>query len=227
MSDYLNRNGKSGAGSSLGVILIGVGGLLALSNLGIIGGFGGVIGLIVLGGMGAWLLNQYYGGRKQLWLLLAGFILLGCGAATVTGAYAGAWFLGISGLGFLTAWRDDESRWWAVIPAGTLFTLAAVVVADLSWRWLDGGTVFFLGLAATFLALYLLPRNAQSWALIPAAASGALALLIWGSSGTWMLPILLIALGLYLVRGSGQTGVRYFGYRGGGYGNGTGARRPG
>lgn len=202
MSRFGSNNTRPGGGASLGVILIGLGGLLALSNMGIIGGFGGVVGLIVLGGIGAWLLNQYYSGRRQLWLLLAGYILLGAGAATVTGVHAGAWFLGITGLGFLTAWREDDSRWWAVIPAGTMFTLSAVVVADLWWRWLDGGTVFFLGMAATFLALYVLPRHAQSWALIPAAVSGALALLIWGSSGTWVLPVILIATGLYLVRGT-------------------------
>src|SRR5690554_5160424 len=211
MSNGSNSKGKTGAGSSLGMVLIGVGGLLALSNMGIIGGFGGVVGLLVLAGLGAWLLNQYYTGRKQLWLLIGGFILLGCGAATVTGVNAGAWFLAIAALGFLTAWREDDSRWWAIIPAGTLFTLAAVVVADHSWRWLDGGAVFFLGMAVTFLTLYVLPRHSQSWALIPAAASGALALIVWGSSGSWLLPVLLIVAGLYLVRGNGKIAVRFNG----------------
>ncbi len=209
MSNGSYSKGKTGAGSSLGMVLIGVGGLLALSNMGIIGGFGGVVGLLVLAGLGAWLLNQYYTGRRQLWLLLGGFILLGCGAATVTGVNAGAWFLAISGLGFLTAWREDDSRWWAVIPAGTMFTLAAVVVADNSWRWIDGGAVFFLGMAATFMALHVLPRHAQSWALIPAAACGALALVAWGSSGSWLLPVVLIGVGLYLVRGNGKVTVRF------------------
>src|SRR5690554_2457365 len=188
MNRMTENSGRPGTGSSLGVVLIAVGGLLALSNMGIIGGFGGIVGLLVLGGLGAWLLSQYYGGRRQLWLLIAGFVLLGCGAATVTGDHGGAWFLGITGLGFLTVYREDARRWWAVIPAGTFLTLAAVVMAEMSWRWVNAGTVFFLGMAATFLSLYVLPRHAQSWAIIPAVASAGLALLIWGASGTWVLP---------------------------------------
>ena len=201
-----NRGGRSNE-STLGVVLIGVGGLLALSNMGVIGGMGGIVGLLVLGGLGAWLLSQYYGGRRQLWLLFAGFTLLGCGAATITGEYGGAWFLGITGLGFLTAWRENADRWWAVLPAGTLLTLAAVVVADASTRWISGGAVFFIGMAATFLALYALPRHPQSWAMFPAVASAALALIVWGASGTWTLPVLLIIAGLYMLR-NGVPGSR-------------------
>lgn len=222
----MNNNGftgrGSGSGSTFGLVLIGLGALLLLSNLGIIDGLGGIVGLAILGGIGAWLLNQYHTGRRYLWLLITGYTMLGAAAATVTGAYAGAWFLGITGLGFLSAWRENSQRWWAIIPAGTLLTLAAVVVADQSARWLDGGIVFFAGLAVTFLTLYALPRQAQSWAVFPAAASAGIALLIWGSSGSWLLPIILIGAGLYLMRGGDRTRSGN-----GATGNGTGGRaRP-
>ncbi len=216
----MNGNGKkqcgkvAGNGSSTGLLLIGLGALLLLSNLGIIGGFGNIVGLGILGAMGGFLLHQHYTGRGQMWLLIVGFILLGCAAATVTGQYAGAWFLGIAGLGFLQVWREDERQWWAILPAGTFFTLAAVVVAETSARWPNGGTVFFAGLAVTFLAIYMLPRHAQSWAIIPAVASGGLALLIWGSSGSWLLPLILIGAGLYLVNGSNRTIPRGFNFGG-------------
>lgn len=207
MSQSTQRNGRQSNfnASGLGTLLIAIGGLLLLSNMGIIGGFGGVIGLLLLGGMGAWLLNIYYSDRRQTWLLFLGWIMLGCAAATVTGTYAGAWFLGLSGIGFLQAWRDDENSWWALIPAGTFFTLAAVVLAELSVGWLGGGTVFFAGLAATFLVLYMLPRHSQTWALVPAVGSAVLALIVWGSTGSWILPIVLIGAGLLLLgnRGTG------------------------
>lgn len=220
---HMLRNG--GSSSTFGLILIGLGGMLLLSNLGIIDGFGGIVGLIILGGLGAWLLNQYYSGRRQLWLLIAGFTMLGAAAATVTGAYAGAWFLGVTGFGFLTAWRENDQRWWALVPGGVLLTLAGVVIADQSMRWLDGGIVFFVGLAATFLTLYALPRNAQSWAIFPAAASAGIALLIWGSSGSWLLPLLLIGIGLYMLRGNGNGSGSRFGYGGHGHRQ-AGSARP-
>jgi|GEM_PF-677923 len=203
----MKRNGYfgqgKGSGSTFGLILIGLGALLLLSNLGIIGGMGGVIGLLILGGIGAWLLNQYYTSRQRhQWLLFSGFTILGAAAATVTGDYAGIWFLALTGFGFLTAWRENDSYWWALIPAGTMFTLAGVVFAEQSIGWLDGGVVFFLGMALTFLVIYSLPRHAQSWALFPAAASAALALVVWGASGSWLLPLLLIGAGLYLMRGN-------------------------
>src|SRR5690625_3779158 len=203
----MKRNGYfgqgKGSGSTFGLILIGLGALLLLSNLGIIGGMGGVIGLLILGGIGAWLLNQYYTSRQRhQWLLFSGFTILGAAAATVTGDYAGIWFLALTGFGFLTAWRENDSYWWALIPAGTMFTLAGVVFAEQSIGWLDGGVVFFLGMALTYLVIYSLPRHAQSWALFPAAASAALALVVWGASGSWRLPLLLIGAGLYLMRGT-------------------------
>jgi|SRR5690625_2712209 len=201
MNDKIFTGRGNGTGSTFGLILIGFGALLLLSNLGIIDGLGGIVGLLILGGIGAWLLNQYHIGRRHLWLLFAGYTMLGAAAATVTGPYAGAWFLGITGLGFVSAWRENDTRWWAIIPAGTLLTLAGVVVADQTARWLDGGVVFFAGMAATFLTVYSLPRHGKSWALFPAAASAALALLIWGSTGSWLLPIILIGAGLYLMRG--------------------------
>lgn len=218
-----NRNGgrTAGNGSSLGLILIGLGALLLLSNLGIIGGFGNIVGLAILGAMGGFLLHQHYTGRGQMWLLIVGFILLGCAAATVTGQLAGAWFLGIAGLGFLQVWREDDRQWWALLPGGTFFTLAAVVVAENSTRWLNGGTVFFAGLALTFLALYMLPRYAQSWAIIPAVASAGLALLIWGSTGSWLLPLILIGAGLYIVGGNNRRMPRGFNF------GGSNGRRPG
>jgi len=199
---------KGSAEASLGLVLLGIGTLLLLSNLGIIASIGGVTGLIVFGGLGFWLLSRHYAGerRRHSGLLIAGFVLLGIAAATVGGRFAGAWFLGLSGFGFLAVWRDDARQWWAVIPGGTLLTLAATVLTELSVRWLAPEVVFFTGVALTFLALTALPRHRQSWALIPAAVCGGIALLLWGASGSWLLPVLLIGGGLYLLRTNGRSG---------------------
>lgn len=193
---------KGSAEASLGLVLLGVGTLLLLSNLGIIASIGGVTGLILFGGLGFWLLSRHYAGerRRHSGLLIAGFVLLGIAAATVSGRFAGAWFLALSGFGFLAVWRDDARQWWAVIPGGTLLTLAGTVVTELSVGWLAPEVVFFTGVALTFLSLTALPGHRQSWALIPAAVCGGIALLLWGASGSWLLPVLLIGGGLYLLR---------------------------
>lgn len=206
MSQSTQRNGRRATwnASGLGALLIGIGGLLLLANMGIIRSFGGVIGLLIVGGLGAWLLNIHYTEKRQAWLLFTGWTLLGCAAATVTGSHAGVWFLALSGIGFLQAWREDDRMWWSLMPAGTLFTLAAVTLAEQSVGWLSGGTVFFAGLAATFLAIYMLPRHAQQWALIPAVGSAVMALIVWGSTGSWILPLVLIGTGLWLL---GNRGV--------------------
>src|SRR5699024_802223 len=207
MNDSKNtqRRLTGSAETNLGLVLIAVGGLLLLSNLGIIGSIGGITGLLMFGGLGAWLLAGYYSGRRRnSGTLIAGFILLGIAAATVTGSLGGAWFLALSGFGFLSVWRENAKQWWAVIPGGVLLTLAGTVLTELSVSWLAPEIVFFAGLALTFLALSALPRNAQQWALIPAAISAGIALLLWGASGSWLFPVLLIGTGLYLMRGQSR-----------------------
>jgi len=207
MNDSKNtqRRLTGSAETNLGLVLIAVGGLLLLSNLGIIGSIGGITGLLMFGGLGAWLLAGYYSGRRRnSGTLIAGFILLGIAAATVTGSLGGAWFLALSGFGFLSVWRENAKQWWAVIPGGVLLTLAGTVLTELSVSWLAPEIVFFAGLALTFLALSALPRNAQQWALIPAAISAGIARLLWGASGAWLFPVLLIGTGLYLMRGQSR-----------------------
>jgi len=190
------------AETNLGLVLIAIGGLLLLSNLGIIGSVGGITGLLLFGSIGLWLLSGHYGGRrKNSGTLIAGFVLLGIAAATVTGRLGGVWFLAVSGFGFLSVWRENAKQWWAVIPGGVLLTLAATAFTELQVRFVAPELVFFGGLALTFLALSALPRHAQRWALIPAAVSAGIAFLIWGASGSWLLPLLLIGGGLWLLRG--------------------------
>lgn len=206
MSNKREANSRNNKTYAAGTVLIGAGILMLLANMGILGGIGGIAGLLILGGMGAWLIHEYFNRRRQEWLLIAGFILLGAGAATVTGGLAGAWFLGLAATGFLYVWRENARHWWALIPAGVMYTLTAVVLSDVyrPMQWLDGGVVFFAGIAATFLSLYLLPRHNQTWALIPAAGSAALALVVLGATGSWFVPVLLIGVGLLLIRGDNR-----------------------
>lgn len=66
-------------------------------------------------------------------------------------------------------------RWWALIPAGVLTTLAVVTVAADRFGEFQSVGFFFLGLALTFLLVALLAG--MRWAFWPAAVLGVMGLL--------------------------------------------------
>ncbi|MEJ2667010.1 MAG: hypothetical protein P8Z81_07925, partial [Deinococcales bacterium] len=65
------------------------------------------------------------------------------------------------------------------------------------------------GLAATFLVLYRLPEEPKRWAIYPAVASLVLAVLGLSFGGSWVLPLALVGVGVYLLyrRGEGNGHV--------------------
>ena len=187
--------------TQLGVALVALGLLALFGNLGVFAGLGRLVGLLLFGAAGVIVLRLYRDEPGRLWTLPAGFALLGLAVASLELPWSGGAFLGSIGLGFLAIWLTDHERWWALIPAGVLLTLGVVATYD---EWLGrggdfGGTLFFLGLAATFAALYLLPRVNQSWAIWPALGLGVIALLTMSFQGGWVVPILLIAVGAWLL----------------------------
>ncbi|HOG46363.1 MAG TPA: hypothetical protein PLB78_06930, partial [Anaerolineae bacterium] len=97
-------------------------------------------------------------------------------------------------------------NWWTLIPAGALFSLAAVIVLSGLGAEELAGAALFLGLGVTFGVLYLLrsPERPLDWAWIPSLALlgfGALVLFVAGDSlvarAFW--PLALIAAGVVLL----------------------------
>jgi hypothetical protein len=70
---------------------------------------------------------------------------------------------------------DRNERWWALIPAGVLMTLAGVTVAAERFGEFQTAGFFFLGLAATFLLVALLAG--MNWAYWPALVLGIMGFL--------------------------------------------------
>lgn len=204
-----------------GLFLIFAGLLFLLQNLRIIhlGGLGELF-VASLFGLGALaFLALFVANRDQWWSLIpagalfgiAGLIALGRLAPALASAFGGSFFLGSLSLGFWLIYATHRRHWWAIIPGGVLITLAAVAGAGRFMGGNLGGVLFFLGLSATFGALYLLPADkAQTrWALIPAAICLGLALVVLASltaiAGViW--PLALILLGLYLLIRSRREG---------------------
>ncbi|MDF1522445.1 MAG: hypothetical protein P1P87_06440 [Trueperaceae bacterium] len=187
---------------AIALIVVGVLGLL--SSVGVLDGLGGLFGLVLFGGLAVLALGQGRRTGQFLWRAAA-LPLAGLAIASVTASHVGgAAFLGSIGLAFGLAWREDERRWWALIPAGTLLALALTA-------YLDGfrvgaavsGSVFLLGLAATFFALTRLRVEPQGWAVFPAVGLAVLAVFSASAVGGWLLPIGFIAVGVWLLWRSG------------------------
>jgi hypothetical protein len=193
----------------LGLILFG--GLLLLQTMGLLG-VGGLLWAAVFGLAGAGFLVALIQDRTRWWAAIPGLTLLGLGTLIAVGdlfprtadVAGGAIFLGSISLAFWVVFLLRRDFWWAIIPAGILATLAIVAGVAERLAGIDSGGVFFLGLAATFLILYLLPegQGRQRWAIFPAAALGLMGLglgLLSGSAARFVWPAALILFGLYFV----------------------------
>ncbi|MFU8888305.1 MAG: hypothetical protein ACNA8N_06885 [Trueperaceae bacterium] len=192
-----------------GLILIGIGVLGLFGTLGWLGGLGGLPGLVLFGAAAYFAHLQARQTGSRFWRL-AVYPLAGLAIASIAPEPLGGFaFLGSIGLAFALVYREDANQWWAVIPAGTLFSLAVTALVDGTTRNAGaGGAVFLFGLAATFFVLTRLPRHAQGWAIFPAAALAVLAVVALTTSGGWIVPVLLIAAGAWmLLRPDGARGV--------------------
>lgn len=185
--------------------LIAVGVLGLLSSLGVLDGLGGLFGLLLFGGAAVFAASQ---GRRtgSFFWRAAAYPLFGLAIASVAPTnLGGAAFLGSLGLAFWLAWRDDEQRWWALIPAGTLLSLGLTSLVDGTLLGAGAsGSVFLFGLAATFFALTRLRVEPQSWAIFPAGALALLAVVSASTAGGWLFPLVFIAGGVYLLWRSGS-----------------------
>lgn len=199
-----------------GILLILAGSLLALQQFGYLGGNVGdalFTGLWALGAI--YFGNMFLRDRSQWWFALVALILTGITVTNVLDLLVpqlgeiigGGLFLGAIGAGFLVAYARQRSNWWAIIPAGVLFTLAIIsVVDDLPGLNLpfDSGALLFFGIGLTFLALSLMNIDGQrlSWALIPAVVLVAFGLFVgFGEAESWnyIWPSLIILFGAYFL----------------------------
>jgi hypothetical protein len=190
-----------------GLALILAGGLFVLQSMGILDNLGDVFwgGAFLLAG--AIFLFAFVTG--SWWGAIPGTILAGIGILILLPdsleSFGGAVFLGSIGAAFWLVYLSERhERWWALIPAGVLTTLAVVTfIPDLIGGEVTG-SVFFFGLALTFLLVALLAG--MHWAYYPAAALGVLGLLTLlavGGIANYIWAGVLIVAGLYLL-------TRYF-----------------
>lgn len=190
---------------ALGVVLVVGGVVILLGGRGTMGLLGEVLWVAALGviAAAAW---RVLSARRALPLRLAVHGAIAITAAATTTQLSGPAFLAFVAWAFWLVYLTPGGPrvGWALIPAGVVSTLAAVAAIDALWpRW-DTGSVFLLGMTATFTAIYLLPRERGGgrWALWPALAWAVITILAndpSGAFGRWIVPLSLIGVGVALL----------------------------
>ena len=133
-------------------------------------------------------------------------LLLGVAAMAGAGPLEGVVPAGVVAAAFLAVWLRDRAS-WALLPGGLLgSTVLTALAAALAPAW-NPAPILFLGFAAIFSLLYLLPREAgggRRWALPPALFFAVMTVVVndpqRGLPG-WLIPTLLILGGVTMLAG--------------------------
>ena len=171
--------------------------------------------LFVLGGLA--FISVMASNRNHWWAAIPGFTLLGIGALIGLDQIApraaeqigGALVLAGIGVSFLVVYLLNRSFWWAIIPMGVMFSLVALILLDPYLS--EPAILFFLGLAATFGVLALLPIDNGKrtiWPVYPAGGLLLVALIVGIGASDWagyIMPVVVIGIGLFLVLRSLRT----------------------
>lgn len=194
----------------IGIVLVVLGALSLLQNFGLLGFVASLVWAAVFAVGGAVFLYLFLRNTAHWWAAIPAGALLGIAATIgaselpwIPGSVAGSLFLGMLSLGFLAIYLTDHAHWWAVIPGGTLLSVAATAAMSEVLPGEATGGVLFIGLALTFAVLALLPGAPKlRWAFVPAAVLGVMGVLLMMSAvqlagAIW--PLVLIAAGIALL----------------------------
>lgn len=162
-----------------GVALMAAGVLLLLDLLGILDS-AALVWPLIFAAAGAAFVVLFVRSRDNWWAAIPGSVFLGLAAVILVtqlwpgpAAYwAGAFLFLFMGAGFGAVYGRERSNWWALIPCGVMLTLALVVALPPAWEGMPVAAVLFLGLAATFAVLALVPVQPEHRPGQPAPVAG-------------------------------------------------------
>ncbi len=195
----------------VGVLMIVLGVLAMLQTLNLVT-FEGDIWLWVFAAIFAvvgvgFLYVLFRGPTENWWAAIPGFTLLGLGTMMIllgVPEIKGDWpvsiFMGSIGLSFIVVFLLDRSRWWAIIPAGSVLSIALMLLLPDLGGWTP--SILFFGMAVTFGVVALMGKGKLDWAWIPAVALLGLGAFIPAVEGSmpWIIwPVVLIVVGAYLI----------------------------
>jgi len=204
----------------VGILLIALGALFLLGNLGVLGSVGTAVWFLLFAVVGVAFLYVYISDRERWWAVIPGFTLLGLSALIGltsmlprVGNLVGApIFLASIGLAFWAVYFTRRQFWWAIIPGGVMLSVATLVFIEGLNPSFDAGGIILLGIGATFalVALVETDHGRMRWAWIPAGVMALLGLLVMGQSMAlmrYLWPLVIIGGGLFFVA-RGWAGTR-------------------
>jgi hypothetical protein len=160
----------------LGGLLVLVGAAALLDSLNVMP-FGGLLWGALFGLGGLAFLIYLLQNRAAWWAIIPGLVLMGLSAIILLSSLfpkfegdIGGFILFISiSMAFWIVYIMNKQFWWAIIPGGVLASLAFTILVDNLTKF-DGGAIFLMGIAVTFLLLTILPglEGNRKWPLIPA-----------------------------------------------------------
>ena len=189
----------------VGMVLVAVGAVVFIINSGLLGVLPAFIWVMLLFALGA---SFWMNSRDALrpWQRLLGFAIIGIVATSTSGNLAGAAATGFIGMAFALVFLQNPvpSRWWTLIPMGVMGSVTLLILGEALFpRW-DATPLLFLGFAATFTLLYLIPKDmgGRRWALYPAVFWIVMTVVIndpGSNTPGWLLPLLLIGGGVAIL----------------------------
>ena len=108
------------------------------------------------------------------------------------------------GAAFWIVYLLNIQNWWAIIPGGTLLSIAALIAVGSAGNGNLGVGLMFTGMALSFGLVALLPNGGRrlNWAFIPAGILLVMGLAFLFAVGSWfryLLPGGLILVGIVLI----------------------------
>ena len=198
----------------VGVVLVLFGALALLQSFGVLdyaGSWWGIFfGLIFAVTGTGFMMILFQNRATHWWAAIPGMTLIGLGALMVLAVLnvepvelLPAIFMGCIAASFLIVYLLDRQRWWAIIPGGTLLSIAIMLLFAQTGSW--PAVILFGGMAVSFGLVALTarpPAHPRAWAWYPAMGMVVLATIVAATAGPlpgiiW--PILLIGSGLVLV----------------------------
>ncbi|MCC7117706.1 MAG: hypothetical protein IT310_04205 [Anaerolineales bacterium] len=162
----------------LGILLLVGGALALLQTMGYLNNASDLFwgGIFIAAGLLC--LSLLFSGNW--WGVFPAFVLLAMGVTiflpdTLENLGGLIFFGGIALAFWLAYFLAPQERWWALIPAGVLTTLAGMTVVSERFGEFQAFGFFMLGLSLTFLLVALLAK--MRWAFWPALGLGILAVL--------------------------------------------------
>ena len=194
-----------------GILLILAGVVALLVNIGFVGSknfFWIVLSLLGAGFFFSFLVEN----KRNWWALIPGISLIGVTLVNLVGWISPSvqqqWgeiiLFAMIGISFIIVYLYDRDQWWAIIPAGVLFSLSAVAGLGRSVTDRESSGIFLLGLGLTFLLLAILPNKAgkMAWAWIPAfilMIVGTIVMITAGQLIGYIVSVVIIVIGILLI----------------------------